>query len=226
MTKEETCIALKLVPDLKEGRTKAVEYPDVKQVPDEWIEKTLPFLPSVVQAMLRLQRLTGMRPGEVRAMRLCDIDMSRDVWLYIPWEHKTEHHGIPRYIALGPECQSVLTPYLMDKEERPEDWLFNPREAIAERKAKSGRSRSKSKSVPNKQFTAASYWLRIRQSAEKAGVPHWFPNQIRHTALTAIRAKEGLEAAQVIAGHKNTKMTEIYAEKDITRVIELARKYA
>ena len=59
------------------------------------VKKTIPFLPSNVAAMVRLQLLTAMRPGEVRSMRLCDIDTTGEVWYDIPFEHKTEHHGIP-----------------------------------------------------------------------------------------------------------------------------------
>ncbi len=36
--------------------------------------------------MVRLQRLTGMRPAEVCILRKCDIDTTGDVWLYRPVE--------------------------------------------------------------------------------------------------------------------------------------------
>ena len=32
--------------------------------------------------MIELQRLTGMRPGEVVIMRTCDLERSGDVWAY------------------------------------------------------------------------------------------------------------------------------------------------
>ena len=99
------------------------------------------------QAMVRLQRLTGMRPGEVRQMRACDIDCSFEEWIYIPWEHKTEHHGLPRMICLEPRCQAILT-YRMDRENEPQRWLFSPNEAMAERHAKA-RERCKTKVQPS-----------------------------------------------------------------------------
>jgi integrase len=218
-----------MVPDLEKGRTRTVDYPGVRPVSDEVVDMTLPFLPSPVEAMVRLQRLTGMRPGEVRVMRLCDIDRSRDVWRYIPWEHKTEHHDLPRQISLGLKGQSILTPYLMDKEGTPEAWLFSPREASAERVMEMRRRFPKFKPGPKRtvgdQYSDSYYWWEIDNAAKKAGVPHWSPNQLRHTALTAIRAKEGLDAAQVMANHKNVKTTEIYAERDSARADELALKY-
>ncbi len=121
MVKPETHYALCQLAGIKKGRSRAKELPKVKPVDDEEVEKTLPFLPSPVAAMVRLQRLTGMRPGEVRQMRACDIDCSGNVWNYIPWEHKTEHHDLPRLVCLGPKCQAILTPYLMDRENKPEN---------------------------------------------------------------------------------------------------------
>lgn len=239
LVKPETHYALCQLAGIKKGRSRAKELPKIKPVDDEVVEETLPFLPSPVAAMVRLQRLTAMRPGEVRAMRACDIDTTQDEWFYIPWEHKTEHHDIPRMICLGPKCQAILTPYLMDRADDPEKWLFSPREAMAERHAKArerrktpvqpsqlDRSKPNPQRLPGEQYTKDSYRRAIQRAAEKAGIQRWFPNQLRHTALTAIRAKEGVEAAQVMASHKNIQVTEIYAEKDISKARELARKYA
>lgn len=49
---------------------------------------------------------------------------------------------------------------------------------------------------------------------------HWHPHQLRHTAGTELRKQHGVEAAQVILGHKRLSTTEIYAEKNV----EAARK--
>jgi integrase len=46
-------------------------------------------------------------------------------------------------------------------------------------------------------------------------VPAWHPHQLRHTAATQLRKEFGLEAAQVILGHRTLSVTEIYAEKNI-----------
>jgi hypothetical protein len=43
----------------------APELPPVRPVDDEVVEATLPYLPEIVADMVRLQRLTGARPGEV-----------------------------------------------------------------------------------------------------------------------------------------------------------------
>jgi integrase len=44
---------------------------------------------------------------------------------------------------------------------------------------------------------------------------HWHPHQLRHNAGTRLRKEYGLEAAQVILGHKSLSVTEIYAEKNV-----------
>jgi len=235
-----THYALCQVADLKKGRSKAIEKPPVRAVPIKDIEAAKKFMSSVVAAMVDLQLFSGMRPGEVRNMRFCDIDMSdNDAWIYVPWEYKTEHHGMLREIGLGPKCQPILTPYLMDKEETPKDWLFSPREAMAERHAKArerrktkvqpsqlDRSKSHPKRAPGEKYSKESYNRAIKRACEKAGVTPWSPNQLRHTALTVIRAKENnLDAAQIIAGHANSKTTEIYAEKSRDKLKELTKKY-
>jgi integrase len=52
---------------------------------------------------------------------------------------------------------------------------------------------------------------------------HWSPNQLRHTAATEIRKQFGLEAAGVILGHSKISVTEAYAERDMSKAIEVAR---
>lgn len=42
----------------------------------------------------------------------------------------------------------------------------------------------------------------------------WHPHQLRHTAATDLRARFGIEAAQVVLGHKSLPMTEKYAEQN------------
>lgn len=120
--------ALTTVSGLKKGRTKAREMAPVKPVPDIVVDKTLPYLPTIVADMVRLQRLLGARPTEICILRPCDIDRSDDVWIYTPSHHKTEHHGRDRAIMVGPKAQEILTRYLL----RPADsFCFSPAETMA-----------------------------------------------------------------------------------------------
>ena len=45
-------------------------------MPEADVEAIQPFVARQVWAMVQLQRLTGMRPGEVCRMRMCDLDIS------------------------------------------------------------------------------------------------------------------------------------------------------
>jgi integrase len=99
---------------------------------------TIPLLPPPVQAMVHLQLLTGMRPGEACIMRARDLDMSGRVWIYRPATHKTEHHGTHREIYVGPKAQEVIKPYL---KLNTEAYLFNPIHSEEARNAERRRNR-------------------------------------------------------------------------------------
>ncbi len=68
--------ALKTVSGLQKGRTEARESKPVRPVLDASVDAIRPFVPRQVWAMIEIQRLTGMRPGEVCLMRACDLDTS------------------------------------------------------------------------------------------------------------------------------------------------------
>jgi integrase len=118
--------ALTAVKGLKKGRSEARETEPVRPVDDAVIDAVLPHLPPVVSDMLRLQRLTGMRSGELVNMRPVDIDRSASEWTYRPITHKTEHHGRDRIIYFGPRAQAILGPYLTRD---PAAFCFCPVEA-------------------------------------------------------------------------------------------------
>jgi len=104
--------ALGMVDGLRRGKTEAPETEPIRPIDNATVEATLPHLPEVVAAMVSVQRLSGMRPGELCMMRPCDIDRSGDVWIYRPTSHKTQHHGHSRDIFIGPKTQEVLIRYL------------------------------------------------------------------------------------------------------------------
>ena len=74
--------ALATVESLKKGRTTAPEPKPIMPVELEIVDRTMEHLCDVVRDMIRVQWLTGMRPGEVCNVRPCDIDRSTDVWEY------------------------------------------------------------------------------------------------------------------------------------------------
>jgi integrase len=52
----------------------------------------------------------------------------------------------------------------------------------------------------------------------------WHPNRLRHSAATEIRKRFGLEAAQVTLGHAAADVTQVYAERDHARAIDVMAK--
>ena len=53
---------------------------------------------------------------------------------------------------------------------------------------------------------------------------HWSPNQLRHTRATEVRAQFGLDGAASILGHAQIGVTQVYAEQDQARALEVARR--
>lgn len=190
---------LREVKGLREGRSAAKEREPVAPVADAVVDATIPYLPKQTAAMIQVQRLCGCRPEDVCRMRPCDIDRTGDVWLYRPPIHKMMHKGRQRVIFIGPKCQAVLMPYLF---------------------AQHGpcfRSRR------NCEYNTRSYRDAIHRACDKAGIERWNPNQLRHSTGTEIRKQFGLEAAQVVLGHSKADVTQVYAERDLSLAVEVAR---
>src|SRR5262249_16376303 len=212
---------LKTVSGLRRGRADVRESEPVRPVPDSFVEAVRPFVARQVWAMIELQRLTGMRPGEGTGMRSCDIDTSGRVWIYTPSEHKTEHHGKERRVYLGPQAQVILKPWLRTNLTA---YIFSPREAMEARKVRlrqgrktpvqpSQRNRTKArpKKTPGDHYDTDSYRRAIAYGCKRADVPKWHPHQLRHNAATWLRKEFGLDIARIILGHSSPVVTEIVA---------------
>lgn len=244
---------VRTVPGLKFGRSDARETEPVQPVPDEWVQRVLPYVSRQVAAMIQLQRLTGMRPGEVVLMRKCDIDFGDGIWVYVPSDHKNLWRGHRRQVPLGPKAQALLKPFLA---RGPHCYLFAPVEAEEERntarrlqsspdrktpvypcelrrrkQALQGRGRRKPKRPKRERYDVDSYRRAIEYGLRKANtnrgssreIPHWHPNQLRHRFATEVRRQFGVEAAQIGLGHARTNVVEVYAEKNLGLAIQIAQ---
>ncbi len=80
--------ALKAVAGHRMGRSPARESKPVRPVADDLVDAVQPFVTRPVWTMIELQRLSGMRSGEVVLMRTGDIDRTGDVWVYTPATHR------------------------------------------------------------------------------------------------------------------------------------------
>lgn len=94
---------------------------------------------------------------------------------------------------------------------------------------------------PGSAYTSKSYAKAITRACEKA-FPYpkecksdeakqawrksewWAPNQLRHSAGTKIRKQFGLEVAAILLGHSKLETSQIYAEEDRAKAIEVAAK--
>jgi integrase len=244
---------LQAVAGLTFGRSKARETEPVRPVPDLHVAVVLPFVSPVVAAMIMLQRLSGMRAGEIVIMRPCDIDTSSgDIFIYEPSDHKGRWRGHRKHIPLGPEAQKILQPFL---NRDPRAFLFSPQEAEAwrlehrppyhgrERKTKiypcelkrrqklkeARRKQRKPKRPKRERYDTNSYRRAIEYGltkAKKAGfvVPHWHPHQLRHNRGTEVRRKYGVEAAAAALDHAHISTSEIYAERNLEQARQIARE--
>ena len=123
---------------------------------------------------------------------------------------------------------AIIRPYLGG---RPVNaFLFSPREAEAERSAQAPKHRRPDqKPTPRKtgrkvgdHYSVDSYRRRIERACKEAGVPDWHPHQLRHNAGTYVRKEFGVEAAQLMLGHARADVTQIYAEINHARAVEIA----
>jgi integrase len=227
------------VEPLAKDRSPARETEPVGPVSERRVEACLPHMPPPVAAMVRLQLLTGMRPGEACSMRRVDIDAGRKTWIYRPASHKAEHHGRSRVIPLGPQAQAVIRPFLpLD----PLEPLFSPRAWMAESRPNATRvyadrytkdtygqavDRACAKAFPHPKFGCSSRGLDAAQNRDLAAWQkkrRWSPNQLRHAYATRLRRLYGLEAAQVLLGHAKADTTEIYARRDLKTAVRIAAK--
>lgn len=257
------------VSGLRKGRSEAIESDPVRPVHEANVDAVLPHLSDQVKTMVKLQLLTGMRPGEICEMRGCDIDVSGKVWTYRPASHKNAHHGHDRTVYLGPQAQRLVEPFLKPN---LQEHFFSPKDAEAVRRAelyehrqtplkygnRPGTNRKRRPAVAiGTKYTVTSYRRAVLRGCEAAfempkelleprskkakraeaelpveeqmkrrknraaarsawrAAHSWHPHQLRHTSATRLRKEYGLEAAQVILGHKTLAVTEIYAEKNV-----------
>jgi integrase len=241
--------ALQAVKTLREGEQGAFDNPPQQAVPDEVVKRTLPFLSPTVAAMVKLQRITGMRPSEIYRMTAGDIDKSKEqdgLWHYVLKTHKTEKRvGYGKVIPLGKPEQKLITPYLVGK--TAGESVFSPRRASQERRERQ-RTERKTKVSPSQQerdkrrakkpadktgnFYDKHSYRKAKEHAIRKGkkalkkkqkIPHWTPYQLRHSAGTEAEKTGGLDNAQALLGHRTANVTKRYAHGQLAIAESMAR---
>ena len=200
------------VQPLKRYRSAARETAPVMPVDDAAVAATLPQLPPSTADMVRVHRLTGMRPGELCALKWSDIDTTATPWVYRPSHHKNEWRGHPRVVCIGPKARAVLSRHADAAADAP---IFSPVEAEAERfAAMRAAARSPSRydrrnADPAKrrklkcEWDVCSYTRSIRKACRRAGITPWAANRLRHAFATEVRRAFGLAACRAVLGHSD-----------------------
>jgi integrase len=231
---------LRAVEPLTFGHTAAKETPPRDAVAESVFLATLPHLPKTVATMLELMWWTGARPSEVCAMRTDDIDRSRSIWVYRPRSHKTAFRGHERRVFLGPQAQTVLSPWLRAD---GEEFIFQPREAVAAkrsewtkahrsdttraraaankrraaakaRKEKTGSSRPNSRREAGDRYSPQRIANAVRRACKKHSIAAWTPYMIRHATATRIEEVADFDTARKVLGQRSIAVTQRYVHGD------------
>jgi integrase len=188
------------------------------KLPVSWdrVEKTLPFLPEMVQAMVLFGWHTGARPAEITRLTTGEIQRTGDVWIATMGKHKTAGYGHVREIPIGRTAQAILTPWL--RPEEPDATIFSPQRVDGRQLKRKG------KRLPGESYSRAAFQQVVRRACRRAGIEAWSPNALRHAYGSRIRDHGGIEASQMALGHSKPDTTLIYTSAAKKRMMETVKE--
>lgn len=163
-----------------------------RAVSPEDVERVAAVAPPEVARMMRVHAAVGMRPGEVCAIRWCDISPSTvDVdgvpcRIYTVARAKADRFGRATTYALPPTVVDMLgTPTA------PGDHVFpSP--------------------VTGGAYHRHAYRNAVARACERAQVQHFGPHELRHAFLTRAAQRYGVLAASAAGNHADTRTTSGY----------------
>jgi len=217
---------LSQVMPLKRNRSEARETSPVRPVGDEAVSATLAHMMPNTADMVKVHRLTGMRPEEICAMRWSEIDTGRTPWVYRPADHKNGWRGQCRVILIGPKARAILerhreTAYPFSPVAAVYELMMQRRENAAQ-PSRTSRADPHARRKPRDHWDTCAYTKTIKAACRRANVDEWSANQLRHAFATEVRRAFGLEACRAVLGHSSgMRVTDRYsfeaAEDEVIR---------
>jgi integrase len=152
----------------------------------------------VVGQMIRVQVACGARPGELLAMRWCDLSRADTngflVYTVPAAASKTAHVGKQTTYLVSSQLLDGLTPT------SPTGRVFHEGPA-----------------------TLSNYARALARASKSIGLPRVVPHALRHCSLTAVCREHGALAAQAWVGHANISTTQRYLHVRADDRIAVAR---
>lgn len=171
---------------LRKGETSAAEAVPRMAVADSSIEAVRAELKPLYLDVFELLRLTAARPGEILKLTSGMIDRRGEEWVVELMSHKNQHKDKPRYLIFNRPAQAILLRHLKAD---PDARLFPVR--------------------------VDTFGTAVKRACRKAKVAEFCPHRLRHTAVTKVVEREGLDVAQAVAGHSSAEMTRLYSRAAI-----------
>ena len=193
--------ALKTVGPVKATTPGVTTRPRVECIDAETVEATRGVACGALRRALHVHQLTGMRPGELVSMRVCDLSPHPDgeTWDYKPAHHKTEHSiSFARVIPLGPRSRAELN----DQVAALQDQACG----LFARLPRLGDADDTRRFWP--WTTTNGYYQAVKRAAIRAGVAPWAPNRLRHNLLTEAINERDAKTAQSLGGHATDKTSQ------------------
>lgn len=185
--------ALKSIFPVKKGMAKESKIKSPANIND--VYKTMKFLHPMLNAMIQLQLLTGMRPSEICKINMVDIETKDPkCWWYKPANHKTSWRGKIRSIPLTIKSIKIIKKFLLNAKSTG-GYLFSPM------------CRDRVSASAGSFYTTSEYGKAIRQAAIRAKIEPWSPNQIRKYAAQKLLEEQGIESASALLGHSCVDIT-------------------
>ena len=186
LVRPEILDALKVVPGLRSGeaRDNPKRQPADPVVVDQTIEELHKTGNHGMAWAIVLLRWTGCRPDEACSLRVDDVVLNLESPMLKIRNHKTRKiTGEDRVVPLNPMAVAALKQALGTSASlSPDQHVFL--------------------STKGRPFTPSGLLQAVKKATRRAGLPHWFPYQLRHLTATEVIANTGSEtAAAALLGH-------------------------